>query len=163
MVTRHLERVRPDYISVVELALPNDANQFADISGEDVWSMFFKPLSPYSLEEVYDSEHVVLDLRKRALTMCILPRKTPTSTSVLLLASLPTKSFAWNYSKLFWQIYAEQGSDSYGCTLTYLANLEGIIRCNPLVTNVSCGAVTYSLGWDPAYEFMDVPKIMPSL
>ncbi|MDO4538223.1 MAG: hypothetical protein Q4B54_08680 [Coriobacteriales bacterium] len=47
--------------------------------------------------------------------------------------------------------------------VNYLANLEGVIRCNALVANVFCGAVTYALGWDPAYEFVDVPKIMPSL
>lgn len=52
---------RPDFIPVVDLGIANDPNQFAGKSGEDVWTMFFKQISPVSLEEVYDSQHVILD------------------------------------------------------------------------------------------------------
>ena len=52
---------RPDFIPVVDLGVANDPNQFTGMSGEDVWGMFFKQVSPYSLQEVYDSQHVVLD------------------------------------------------------------------------------------------------------
>jgi hypothetical protein len=52
---------RPDFIPVVDLGVANDPNQFTGMSGEDVWGMFFKQVSSYSLQEVYDSQHVVLD------------------------------------------------------------------------------------------------------
>lgn len=52
---------RPDFIPVVDLGVANDPNQFTDMSGEDVWGMFFKQVSPHSLQEVYNSRHVVLD------------------------------------------------------------------------------------------------------
>lgn len=52
---------RPDFIPVVDLGIAKDPNQFTGMSGEDVWGMFFKQVSPYTLQEVYDSQHVVLD------------------------------------------------------------------------------------------------------
>ena len=48
-------------IPVGDLGVANDPNQFTGKSGEDVWGMFFKQVSPYSLQEVYNSQHVVLD------------------------------------------------------------------------------------------------------
>ena len=56
-----LRAKRPDFIPVVDLGVANDPNQFTGNSGEDVWGMFFKQVSPYSLQEVYNSQHVVLD------------------------------------------------------------------------------------------------------
>ena len=56
-----LHAKRPDFIPVVDLGVANDPNQFTGKSGEDVWGMFFKQVSPYSLQEVYNSQHVVLD------------------------------------------------------------------------------------------------------
>jgi hypothetical protein len=60
--TQMIRAIRPDFIPVVDLGLANDPNQFAGASGEDVWGMFFEPLSDYSLKEVYNSQHVVLDM-----------------------------------------------------------------------------------------------------
>ncbi len=57
-----IRALRPSFIPVVDLGLANDPNQFAGASGEDVWGMFFEPLSDYSLKEVYNSQHVVLDM-----------------------------------------------------------------------------------------------------
>ena len=56
-----LHTKRPDFIPVVDLGVANDPNQFTGMSGEDVWGMFFKQVSPHSLQEVYNSQHVVLD------------------------------------------------------------------------------------------------------
>lgn len=56
-----LRAKRPDFIPVVDLGVANDLNQFTGKSGEDVWGMFFRQVSPYSLQEVYNSQHVVLD------------------------------------------------------------------------------------------------------
>ena len=56
-----LHQKRPDFIPVVDLGVDNDPNQFSGTSGEDVWGMFFRQVSPYSLQEVYNSQHVVLD------------------------------------------------------------------------------------------------------
>lgn len=56
-----IRALRPDFIPVVDLGVSGDPNQFAGTSGEDVWSMFFEQLSDYSLAEVYNSQHVVLD------------------------------------------------------------------------------------------------------
>ncbi len=261
--SRYHKEVRPDYIPVVDLALSDDKNQFAGTSGEDVWSMFFKPTSPYSLEEVYDSEHVILDqtanvnvnpyftefiftnaraeVKYRGVlefrdevkefidktlaeirptdggrVLAVVARGTD-YTSPSLAPFLPKgistdellakaqrlveeKGFSHvylatedanifkqfmesdladklfyvdqqrvdytlekNYDKLLMNIYEQEGDDPYMRTLTYLADLEGVVRCNALVANVSCGAVTYSLGWEPDYEFVDVPKIMPNV
>lgn len=48
-VTQMIRRIRPDFIPVVDLSSDHDPNQFAGTSGEDVWSMFFKQLSPTAL------------------------------------------------------------------------------------------------------------------
>ncbi|MBP3900306.1 MAG: hypothetical protein J6D53_02440 [Blautia sp.] len=41
-----LRAKRPDFIPVVDLGVANDPNQFTGKSGEDVWGMFFKQVSP---------------------------------------------------------------------------------------------------------------------
>lgn len=60
-IKQMIRKIRPEFIPVVDLGVANDPNQFAGTSGEDVWSMFFKQLSDYSLKEVYNSQHVILD------------------------------------------------------------------------------------------------------
>lgn len=60
-VKQMIRALRPDFIPVVDLGVANDPNQFAGTSGEDVWSMFFEQISDYSLKEVYNSQHVILD------------------------------------------------------------------------------------------------------
>ena len=41
--------------------------------------------------------------------------------------------------------------------------LEGLTRCQALLANVTCGAVTYALGRGTDYEFADVGKIQDGL
>ena len=60
-VKQMIRHIRPEFIPVVDLGIARDPNQFAGTTGEDVWEMFFDQLSPYSLEEVYNSQHVILD------------------------------------------------------------------------------------------------------
>jgi len=60
-VREMMRQLRPDVIPVVDLGVSGDQNQFAGTSGEDVWSMFLEPLSGTSLQEVYNSRHVILD------------------------------------------------------------------------------------------------------
>ena len=43
--------------------------------------------------------------------------------------------------------------------LYYIAVLEGLARCDALLANVTCGAVTYALGRGRDYEFADVGTI----
>lgn len=47
----------------------------------------------------------------------------------------------------------------YTRTLDYIAVLEGLARCDALLANVTCGAVTYALGRGRDYEFTDVGTI----
>ena len=49
--------------------------------------------------------------------------------------------------------------DPYKRTLDYIVTLEGLTRCDALLANVTCGAVTYALGRGSGYEFVDVRKI----
>lgn len=37
--------------------------------------------------------------------------------------------------------------------------LEGLTRCDALLANVTCGAITYATGRKRDYEFVDVKKI----
>ena len=60
-VKQMIRAIRPEFIPVVDLGIANDPNQFQGTSGEDVWGMFFEQISPYSLQEVYNSQHVILD------------------------------------------------------------------------------------------------------
>lgn len=254
-----VRRVRPDFIPVVDLGIGNDANQFAGDSGEDVWAMFFEQLSPYSLQEVYSSQHVVLDqntnlnfnpyltelvftnqraelaygddLRynekaaahtkevldkvfpsepKRTLAVVargtdyLLPMLAPfvphgiTARETLEKAIQYVKEQSFdrvylatedqeifeiftnselgdkllyvdqerpdyrkkeNENLLLHEVFARSGSDPYKRTLNYIATLEGLTRCQALLANVTCGAVTYALARQPAYEFVDVKKI----
>ena len=49
--------------------------------------------------------------------------------------------------------------DPFKRTLDYIVTLEGLTRCDALLANVTCGAVTYALGRESGYEFVDVRKI----
>ena len=49
-----------DIIPVVDTGIMGDDNQFSGGNGADVWAMFFEPLSPYDLREVYDSKRVIV-------------------------------------------------------------------------------------------------------
>ena len=60
-VKQMIRHIRPEFIPVVDLGIARDPNQFAGTTGEDVWEMFFDQLSPYSLEDVCNSQHVILD------------------------------------------------------------------------------------------------------
>lgn len=46
-------------IPVVDLGIIGDDNQFVSGTGENVWDLYFEPLSDISLEEVYQSRHVI--------------------------------------------------------------------------------------------------------
>lgn len=64
-----------------------------------------------------------------------------------------------NNGKLLLEIYGQEKSNPYPRTLNYIAVLEGLTKCQALLANVSCGAVTYALGRGTDYEFVDVTKI----
>lgn len=250
---------RPDFIPVVDLGIANDPNQFAGTSGEDVWTMFFKPISSVSLEEVYDSQHVILDQnsnlnlnpyltefvftnqraelkygddlqyrdeivqhtnevlnkvfpaeKKHILAVVVrgtdynTPRTkkyvphgmTPEETLKKAIDFVCEKKFDYVYlatedtsvldlfsnselkdkllyvpqdridyrkeenkDKLLLEIFGRDKSNSYTRTLNYIAVLEGLVRCDALLANVTCGAVTYALGRGRDYEFVDVETI----
>lgn len=64
-----------------------------------------------------------------------------------------------NQNLLLLEIFGRERSDPYTRTLDYIAVLEGLVRCDALLANVTCGAVTYALGRDQDYEFVDVETI----
>lgn len=250
---------RPDFIPVVDLGIANDPNQFAGTSGEDVWTMFFKQISPVSLEEVYDSQHVILDQnsnlnlnpyltefvftnqraelkygddlayrdeiarhtqdvldrlfpaeQKRILAVVVrgtdynapkvanyVPHGlTPEATLEKAVRYVREKGFDLvylatedeavlklflsselkdrliyvpqdridygkeeNQNLLLLEIFGRDRSNPYARTLDYIAVLEGLVRCDALLANVTCGAVTYALGRGHGYEFVDVERI----
>ena len=49
-------------IPVIDTAIPGDDNQFNNATTKDVWGMFFKPVSEYSLEDVYNSRNVIIGM-----------------------------------------------------------------------------------------------------
>ena len=258
-VKQMLRRKRPDFIPVVDMGIANDPNQFAGTSGEDVWTMFFKQISPVTLEEVYDSQHVILDQnsnvnmnpyltefvftnqraelkygddlqyrdevvrhteevldrifpagKKRILAVVArgtdynAPRVqnyvphgiTPEETLAKAIRYVKEKHFDHvflatedaailelfleselknrllyvpqdridyckeeNQNLLLIEIFGRERSNPYTRTLDYIAVLEGLARCDALLANVTCGAVTYALGRGRDYEFTDVGVI----
>ena len=64
-----------------------------------------------------------------------------------------------NKNLLLLEIFGRERSDPYTRTLDYIAVLEGLVRCDALLANVTCGAVTYALGRKQDYEFTDVEAI----
>jgi hypothetical protein len=68
-----------------------------------------------------------------------------------------------NSERLLLEIYARDHSDACARTLDYIAVLEGLTRCQALLANVSCGAVTYALNRGTNYEFVDVGQIQSGL
>lgn len=68
-----------------------------------------------------------------------------------------------NQEKLLLEIYGRERSNPYTRTLNYIAVLEGLTKCQALLANVACGAVTYAKGRGTAYEFEDVGKIQSGL
>lgn len=64
-----------------------------------------------------------------------------------------------NKDLLLLEIFGRDKSDPYARTLDYIAVLEGLVRCDALLANVTCGAVTYALGRRQDYEFTDVEAI----
>jgi hypothetical protein len=64
-----------------------------------------------------------------------------------------------NKDLLLLEIYGRERSNPYTRTLDYIAVLEGLVRCDALLANVTCGAVTYALGRRQDYEFTDVKTI----
>ena len=259
-VKQMIRRLRPDAIPVVDLGIANDPNQFAGTSGEDVWGMFFEQLSPYSLQEVYNSQHVVLDQnsnlnlnpymtefifsnqraelkygsdlqylpevqkhidgeldqifprgKKRILAVVVrgsdylIPKvakyvphgisaqetlekaiqyvaekgfdlvylATEEESILELFADSELKDRLIytnqdradyrreeNQNMLLRDVFAKNPEDDpYKRTLDYIVTLEGLTRCDALLANVTCGAVTYALGRGSGYEFVDVRKI----
>ena len=254
-----LHKKRPDFIPVVDLGVANDLNQFTGTSGEDVWGMFFKQVSPYSLQEVYNSQHVILDQnsnlnmnpyltefvfsnqraeliygkelqytdevqayidrklahvfpeeKKRILAVVVrgsdylapsVAKYVPHGISAeetlekaleyvrenhfdyvflatedksylelfrnselkdrLLYVDQERVDYAReeNHNKLLIEIYGQEKKDPIRRTLDYICVLEGVVRCDALLANVTSGAVTYALGRNPGYEFVDVRKI----
>lgn len=262
--TRQMIRaIRPDFIPVVDLGVANDPNQFAGKTGEDVWSMFFEQLTDHDLEEVYNSQHVILDQNSnlnmnpymtefvfsnkraeltygddfrynatvRANTESTLAKVFPADAGRMLavvvrgtdynaarvakyvphgLTAEATLAKAIDYvregnfdhvylctedasylrlfqaseladkliyvdqsrinyqqeenqEKLLIEIFGRERSNPYTRTLDYIAVLEGLTRCQALLANVTCGAVTYALGRGTDYEFVDVGKIQDGL
>ena len=258
-----IRSLRPEFIPVVDLGIDGDPNQFAGTTGADVWGMFFEQVSDYSLEEVYNSQHVILDqtsnlnlnpymteftfsnkraelqygddLRyneavrtrvnavlgevfptdeKRILAVVargsdyVIPRTaqyvphgiTVEETLEKAIAYVNEKQFDLVYlctedqanmeifqnselrdklifvnqerfdyrkeendNKLLLEIFGRDQSDPYARTINYIAVLEGLGKCQALLANVSCGAVTYALGKGTDYEFVDVGKIQEGL
>ena len=68
-----------------------------------------------------------------------------------------------NQGQLLVEIYDRERSDPYTRTLDYIAVLEGLTRCQAVLANVACGAVTYAMGRGTDYEFADVGKIQDGL
>ncbi|MDO4806003.1 MAG: hypothetical protein Q4A07_02020 [Coriobacteriales bacterium] len=68
-----------------------------------------------------------------------------------------------NDEKLLLEIFARDRSNPYARTLDYIAVLEGLTKCQALLANVSCGAVTYALNRGTNYEFVDVGQIQSGL
>ena len=68
-----------------------------------------------------------------------------------------------NQEKLLIEIFGRERSNPYTRTLDYIAVLEGLTRCQALLANVTCGAVTYAMGRGTNYEFADVGKIQDGL
>ncbi len=64
-----------------------------------------------------------------------------------------------NKDKLLIEIFGQEKSNPYLRTLNYIAVLEGLTKCQALLANVTCGAVTYALGRGTDYEFVDVKKL----
>ena len=64
-----------------------------------------------------------------------------------------------NRDLLLLEIYGRERSNPYTRTLDYIAVLEGLVRCDALLSNVTCGAITYALGCLRDYEFTDVGMI----
>ncbi|MBQ1490665.1 MAG: hypothetical protein IIZ39_01790, partial [Blautia sp.] len=64
-----------------------------------------------------------------------------------------------NQNKILLEIYEREKKDPYKRTLDYLCVLEAVTRCDALLANVTCGVVTYALGRNQHYEFVDVRKI----
>lgn len=54
------EKKDKNVIPVLDTAIAGDENQFNNGIYNDVWGMFFEPVSEYSLEEVYNSKNVVV-------------------------------------------------------------------------------------------------------
>lgn len=258
-----IRAIRPDFIPVVDLGVANDPNQFAGTSGVDVWSMFFEQISDYSLKEVYNSQHVILDQNsnlnlnpymteftfsnrraelhygddlkyngavvahtdatldevfpkdaKRVLgvvvrgTDYVIPRTagyvphgiTAEETLTKAVEHVREGNFDYVYlctedesymelfraseladkliyvdqqridyrreengDKLLLEVFGRDRSNPYVRTLDYIAVLEGLTRCQALLANVTCGAVTYALGRGTAYEFVDVGRIQEGL
>lgn len=259
-VKQMIRALRPDYIPVVDLGIANDPNQFQGTSGEDVWGMFFEQISPYSLQEVYNSQHVILDQnsnlnlnpymteftfsnqraeldygsdlqykpeiveytqkeldrifpseKKRILGVVVrgsdylIPRTAKHvphglsaeetlekavqyvsekgydlvylateeqsifelfTNSALKDKLIYTRQKRLDYrkeeyqNKLLLEVYGEdQSDDPYKRTMDYIVTLEGLTRCDALLANVTCGAITYATGRKSDYEFVDVKKI----
>ena len=251
-----LREKRPDFIPIVDLGVSNDPNQFTGMSGEDVWSMFFKQVSPYSLQDVYNSQHVILDQnsnlnmnpfltefvfsnkraelkygkelqytdevkayvneklshvfpaeKKRILAVVVrgsdylapsvakyVPHGiTAQETLEKAIAYVQGKQFDYvflatedqsylelfknselsdrllyveqdridysleeNHNRLLIEIFGREKKDPYKRTLDYICVLEAVTRCDALLANVTCGVVTYALGRNPGFEFVDI-------
>lgn len=62
-VLNKLEVIRStgrDIEPVVDLGIYGEINQFCRGTGEDVWNMFFEPVSDYTVRDVYNSKNVLL-------------------------------------------------------------------------------------------------------
>lgn len=46
-------------IPVIDLSVPDDGNQFTNGDGRNVWTLFFRQITPIPLEEVYRSQNVL--------------------------------------------------------------------------------------------------------
>ena len=259
-VKQMIRALRPDYIPVVDLGIANDPNQFQGTSGEDVWGMFFEQISPYSLQEVYNSQHVILDQnsnlnlnpymteftfsnqraelfygsdfqfkpeimehtqkeldrifpseKKRILGVVVrgsdylIPRTAKHvphgisaeetlekavryvsekgydlvylatedqsifelfTNSVLKDKLIYARQNRLDYrkeeyqNKLLLEVFGEDQSDNpFKRTMDYIVTLEGLTRCDALLANVTCGAITYATGRKRDYEFVEVKKI----
>ena len=62
-----------------------------------------------------------------------------------------------NNEKLLLEIFANDiNDDSYNRSIDYLTVLEGLVKCDAIMANVACGAVTYVSGRGKSYDFFEV-------
>ena len=173
---RYNARVRAHTAATLDAVFPKDASRVLAVvvRGTDYTAQRVSKYVPHGLTAEQTLEKAIACVEEHGFDHVYLCTEDKSYLDLFLRSELADRllyvdqdrvdyNLDENQERLLIEIYDRESSEPIARTLDYIAVLEGLTRCQALIANVTCGAVTYALGRGTAYEFTDVGRIQDGL